>query len=172
MKRILMTTAAIAMGLPLQALADEIAVHDVSVEAGIEAVEDREALEKWPELVTDLEAAVTAAFVDMSAEDGYDLKVVLDGIGLDGAAAMGDAEMFSALEGSISVLTQEGEILGNVPVSVEASVLEVTSADGGLVVAPSTEQVYEAMVAGFATVARDEVASALLRSPSEDDDGA
>ena len=148
-------------------------IDDIDVEADLSSARNALALDRWPNLVTDLNAALAQTFSDVSSDDGYDLRVTVVSISLDGAVAMGDDEMFNTLKGKIGIY-DDTRIVATVPLRVVATVDEDVAAEPGtILVGPSTDDVYTAMIAAFATATEDRVNGAELREiPETQDDGA
>lgn len=141
-------TGALAQDRPL------IAEADVTVE--LEDV-NANALSYWPNIELDLEAKLNEKLAPYFSGDGYDIKISLSEISVDGSALLGNEGEFNTLKGWIYIREQGNpEPVHSLGLSVEAKTGE-TDPNAILVIAPSQNAFYDALLDRFAERAIEEV---------------
>lgn len=126
-------------------------ISEIEVGTTYAAATDTNALEKFPEIATDLQAAI-AERVPTSTDAG-DPRIDVDvrKISLNGDMMLNDAGEFNEIEGVVSI-TDPSTSSGNrsFPVSIAALAADTPVPEGTYVIEPSTEDFYNVMIAAFA----------------------
>ncbi|MFT6674096.1 MAG: hypothetical protein ACJAVM_000267 [Sulfitobacter sp.] len=134
-------------------------VSQINVETTYEAAQDTNAQALYPELQTDIQKAV--AEMVPTSDDAADPTIRIDirKIALDGDTMLPDSAEFNQIEGVVSI--QGGSDVGDVtfPVNIIASTADKTAPEGYVLVPPSTEDFYNAMIFGFADTVKMELAN-------------
>ncbi|UWR17912.1 hypothetical protein [Sulfitobacter pontiacus] len=152
---------ALATGVSLAALSsaafadDNVAFSAIDVSSSIDAAQDANAMEYYPQITEDLKAAVAARV--LGSDDASDPTINIDirKISLDGDTMLSDSQEFNEIEGVVDI-TSPNESIGarSFPVNVAAYSVDQVVPEGYVAVAPTEGVFYEVMINGFA----DEVA--------------
>ncbi|MCA0919750.1 hypothetical protein [Pseudooceanicola nanhaiensis] len=140
---------ATAVAAPVYAL-DNPQVSAVDVAAGAE-LDGNSSLSKFPTLNDDLSKTITAALNDqpVGVEPGYKVQVELTELDISPNPTESFVKGFNKLSGTVTVMDPEGNgAIGAFPIEVNAQ--SILPAPGTLTVAPSDEELYTAMLVGFA----------------------
>lgn len=153
----LAVTCAIAAFAAGAALADVNELSEIDVETELEDVANANALDFWPDVARDLEAALASA--TLQSDDAPRLVVRISEISLDGATVLDTDGGFNTLEGWVYVYpdrdadAEPTAALVNEQIRLEASAVAVdASTPGRIVVLPGDTEFYRALVATFAEV--------------------
>ncbi|AXQ94910.1 hypothetical protein LV780_14510 [Cereibacter azotoformans] len=148
-----------ALTLPALASADEPTIKSIDVETSLSDLSNAEAAAHWSSLDTDLETAIAALLVGRLADEGMDIKIDMNEVALANfvEAAVG-AE--STMAGTVNVI----DLSNNT--NFKTFDLTVTMAQAApllppdtdiAVIAPTSGEVYSAMVATFAAAVVDRI---------------
>ncbi|MDU9003364.1 hypothetical protein [Sedimentitalea todarodis] len=158
--KFLMLGAASVMSLctALSATAEDAKVKEVTVDVAIDASDDSNVLELYPQLQNDLETAVIERVATADDPEGYIVDVTLQDVSLDGDSLLPDSMEFNQMEGVVAVTSPQT----NATPVTRAINLVAMSADGSapegyVVIEPSKADFYFALINAFA----DEVADNL-----------
>jgi hypothetical protein len=158
-KSILLATSVSIAALSTAAYAnEEIAFSEIKVEAVLDAAENTNALEVFPEIVTDLEQAI-ASRVKTGSDAGLPtIKIDVRQISLNGNPMLTSIEGFNEISGVVAISDDNNSIgAQSFAVNVAAYPAEQVIPEGYVVVAPSEEDFYNAMILGFADVVVQQV---------------
>ncbi|MBV0911972.1 hypothetical protein [Anianabacter salinae] len=168
----MLKTSILALGLSLAALPvaaqPMLAVNDIEVTADFSAVDDTNVLQRWPNLEADLQQVVAQTLIDRAADDGYDIRITLNEVSLDGAVTLGDDGAFNTMSGDAAIYDGNEEILGNAVIALRAELGSLTVPPGTLIALPSDTAFYNAMLLGFAEQVDAEIDQVSLRTPTAD----
>jgi hypothetical protein len=125
-------------------------VSDIMVTASYNAAEDSNAAEMFPEITADVKQAV-AERVPLS-DDGADPIINIDirKIALNGDTVLPDSTEFNEMEGVVSINTEVGGGGQSFAVNVTAVSGDASAPEGYIMLLPSTDDFYGAMIDGFA----------------------
>lgn len=138
--------------------AEPVAFSEVNVEASIDAAQDANALMMYPEIVTDLQAAVRTRIVGSADAGDPTIRIDIRKISLDGDTMLPDNKEFNEIEGVVAITDDNGEIgAQSFAVKVAAYPAEQIVPEGYIAVAPSEADFYAAMINGFADVVAQQV---------------
>ena len=160
------TLAAICTTLALSATpvwAEQPTFSGIEVNVDLSDYANSNALEYWPDLERDLTAAIVAhSKVDDEAE-APKIEVTVNSVAVDGDTYLPDSGEFNQLSGTIEVMRGGGEnpagtsaeasandLLRNYFVKVTAVSGDAVVPDGWVVIPPSQDDFYNAMVEAFA----------------------
>jgi len=134
--------------------AEQITVSSVQVDAELSDVTNKKALDYYPDLKTDLEAAITEELFPLAGEDGYTVKARISEISLDGQPLIDD-KGFNTLNGWVYVYPPEADQMASADNSAEPEPqqefnIELTATATGEGIMPGGDDYYRAMVAAFA----------------------
>jgi hypothetical protein len=153
--------AAVLVFAPVFVSAQEEAVPigDISVAVELDAV-DANALDRWPEIGPDLEAAIRQAAAPYLADNGRNVSVVLNEVSLGGAPVLGESGEFNRLGGWVYVRDD----LAQPPILSREIAFQADSfIPGGtteFVIVPGRPDFYNALVSVFAMRVIEEVEGA------------
>ncbi|MBQ0806162.1 MAG: hypothetical protein KBT65_15070 [Sulfitobacter sp.] len=153
-KSIVLATSVSLAAMSAAAFAnEEIIFSEVTVEAGLEAAEDTNALEVFPEIATDLQQAISTRVKFGSDASLPTIKVDLRSVSLNGNPMLTPIEGFNEIAGVV-VISDDNNSIGSqsFPVNVAAYPAEQVIPEGFIGVQPSEEDFYNAMILGFADV--------------------
>ncbi|APE43584.1 hypothetical protein BOO69_09295 [Sulfitobacter alexandrii] len=138
-----LTSSVTAAELPL--------ISEIDVGTTYAAATDTNAAEKFPEITTDLQAAI-AERVPTSTDAGDPrIKVDIRKISLNGNMMLNEAGEFNELEGVVSIMDPTTSSSNrSFPVSIAALAADTPVPEGTYVIQPSTEDFYDVMIAAFA----------------------
>ncbi|XDA99703.1 hypothetical protein AB1M95_07305 [Sulfitobacter sp. LCG007] len=146
-KRLLLATAASVIGFAGIAVADTPAVSKIEVDTTFLSAEGSNVMSYYPDLASDVEQRIRARVAPSDDPTAPTLRVALREISLDGSTLLPDSKEFNKLEGVMSYSGGDEEV--TMPISVSAEGAPGTSADGMIVIEPSTSDYYNAMVDVF-----------------------
>lgn len=162
MAGLLITTASAAY-------AEQVTVSGVEVAAELADVNNKQALEYYPEVQVDLQAALSEQLAPLAGDDGYTVKVNVVEISLDGQP-LSDDKGFNTLAGWVYVFPpvdaqsdKDDEPADGAAVEEFNIQLNATTMGDGLL--PGTEDYYRAMILTFAQSAGEKVAALDLVKP-------
>ncbi len=158
-KSIALATTVSLAALTTAAHADEpVAFSVINVEASMSAAENSNAMDVFPDIVTDLQTAI-ASRVETS-DDGSDptIRVDVRKIALNGDPMLTGDNQFNQMEGVVSIAGDNNEIgAQSFEVNVSASAPDQTVPEGYIAIAPSEGDFYAAMIDGFAGLIAEQV---------------
>ncbi len=135
---------------------DQIPIGNIAVTVEFEDV-DANALQYWPNIATDLQAAIEARAMPYRASDGVDISVQLKEISLSGSRILSGTGEFNHLEGW-AYFRRAGE---DVPFDQESIVLDASTVQAGVspegIVVPGVPVFYSALIDGFAIATVDKL---------------
>jgi hypothetical protein len=153
---ILVNTLVIAMGSA--AFAAPIGVASVAVKAELASIENQTALEKWPNIAEDLRAAIGKEVFPATDPAGIEVNVRVISLSLDGSYQLGDDGRFNTMEGVVMVRRpNEPESAEGMPIRLTASAGTVVADAGTIVIPPTSDDFYSAMINAFATQVGEKV---------------
>lgn len=134
-------------------------ISDVTVTVEFEAV-DANALDRWPEIGTDLSAAILAAAAPQINDTGLSVAVVLTEVSLGGMPTLADGGEFNRLAGWVYVRDNPAEPpLESTQITLDATAAMPTL-PGTLYVIPGRPEFYNALLNVFAYRVLEEVDTA------------
>lgn len=141
-------------------LAAEPMISDIDVSADFSAVDDANALEFWPDLEADLEAALAEELSGRMADDGGRLQVIVNDVSVDGSAILTGDGTFNSISGGVFLYPEEAAGDGaETPFTTSVTVVGVPDmpdsvSDEGpdFLILPSDATVYDVMLEKFAEV--------------------
>lgn len=146
--------AAVFVASTSAAYAEQVAVAAVEVAAELSDVNNKKALEYYPDIGVDLQAAITEELSPLTGEDGYTVKVRVDTISLDGQP-LRDDKGFNRLEGWVYVYppaakeqAASADATDSTPQEEFNIQLDATAMGYGI--QPGSDDFYRAMVLAFA----------------------
>lgn len=149
--RALLLAGGLAMTTIPAYAADDATVNDIDVSVEVEGVEGSNALSYYPGLEADLQKAVASRVPVSDDPNGYDVKVTIQKISLDGDTILPDSAEFNEMEG---VVFYSSPLTNEAPQSFTIQIAAVSGdkvlPPGYIAVSPSTEDFYVAMVEAFA----------------------
>ncbi len=144
------TAAAAAVSLAALVATGAVAgVHDIDVQAKIEAPQGSNALDLYPTIAEDLERALIER-IDALSNNPSDptLTVKIKRVSLDGDSVLPDSAEFNELEGFLSFQGGSREVVETIRLSAYTD--ETGAPAGAVVIPPSTDDFYDAMLTAFA----------------------
>lgn len=150
-------TVGLCLALPFPLAAEEATFKDVTVDIAIDAATGANALTYYPEIEADLERHIIAQLPVSDDPNGYSVNVTLHSMSLDGDTILPDSREFNRLEG-VALVTSPltNATPHSIPIRISAETEKTALPEGFVVIAPSTDDFYDAMLAGFAhSVGRD-----------------
>ncbi|MGB5559337.1 MAG: hypothetical protein WBN04_15165 [Paracoccaceae bacterium] len=147
MAGLLITTASTAY-------AAQVTVSKVEVDAEMSDVNNKAALEYYPNIKQDLETAISEELFPLTGEDGYTVKVRITEISLDGQPLKAD-KGFNTLDGWVFVYPPAADQSDQDDGAAEATPqqefnIQLNATAMGEGIMPGTEDYYRAMIATFA----------------------
>lgn len=152
-----MKTFALASTVSIFALAGAATAADapkismIDVEASYSAAQGSNAAETFPQIASDIKLAI-ADRVETS-DDASDpmIRVDIRKVALDGDTIIPDSAEFNELEGVVSISSENGTLGDQTfPINIVAMTDPSVAPEGYFVIAPSTDDFYNAMVFAFA----------------------
>lgn len=147
--------------LSTAATAEEMTkVSQINVTASYEAAEDTNAQALYPEITKDIQLAI-AELVPVS-DNGADPVVMVDirKVALNGDTILPESAEFNQLEGVVSIEVSSGPGGQSFPVNVTAVMADAGAVpEGYVVIAPSLDDFYRAMVEGFAVTVAEQIST-------------
>lgn len=149
--------------------AQDVSLYDVEVRAELNDFADSNALTYWPDLEADLQKAIIER-VNLSGDDADPrVEVEISKVSVDGDTYLPDSGEFNQLEGVVKVyegespVTVQGQVNAEVdnpistyPLRLSAQAGDTAAPEGFVVIPPSQDDFYTAMVQAFAeTVVED-----------------
>ncbi len=136
------------------AYAEQVTISAVEVDAELSDVNNKKALEYYPNVREDLQAAISEELFPLTGEDGYTIKVRVAEISLDGVP-LNEDKGFNRLGGWVYVYPPEASEQtasegGTEPAPQEEFNIELEASALGDGLVPGTEEFYRAMIAAFA----------------------
>lgn len=154
----LATTLSVAALSSAAYAADPIAFSNVNVEASMSAAENGNALTVFPEIVTDLNTAVSERITASDDDSDPTIRIDVRKVSLNGNPMLTGSNEFNEIEGVVDI-TDDSNTIGSqsFAVNVAAYAADITVPEGYVTVAPSEEDFYDAMISGFADVVAAQV---------------
>ncbi len=154
----LATTLSVAALSSAAYAADPIAFSNVNVEASMSAAENGNALTVFPEIVTDLNTAVSERITASDDDSDPTIRIDVRKVSLNGNPMLTGSNEFNEIEGVVDI-TDDNNTIGSqsFAVNVAAYAADITVPEGYVTVAPSEEDFYDAMISGFADVVAAQV---------------
>ena len=149
--------------------AEQVTVSAVEVAAELADVNNKKALEYYPNVQVDLQAALTDQLAPLVGDDGHTVTVRIDEISLDGQPLRED-QGFNTLTGFVYVLppTEAQSDSDQEPAdtaAVETFNIQLTATSLGAGLQPGSDDYYRAMVLAFAQSAAEKVAAVDVVNP-------
>ncbi|OAN71393.1 hypothetical protein A8B82_03580 [Sulfitobacter sp. EhC04] len=154
----------LAAGVSLFALSSYAGAADLPPISAIDvgttyaAATDTNAAEKFPEIATDLQAAIAERVPTSSDAADSRIKVDVRKVSLNGNMMLNDAGEFNELEGVVSI-EADGTSTGSrsFPVSIAALAADTPVPEGTVLIQPSTDDFYNVMIGAFADRVAEEL---------------
>jgi hypothetical protein len=151
MKQLIALTTALTLTMAPMAIAENVTVSSVAVEARLSAGDDSNALKLWPDVTSDLQKMVKDAVQPMWADDGLKVNVRLTEMSLEGETMLPDDGEFNWLSGWVFIYRDNAPVK-SFPVIMRADSADAVSVPGSvIVVSPTDNDYYHALLTGFAT---------------------
>ncbi len=164
----LLWTTAICTGLVLGAgplAAMEKILSGIEVKADLSAYEDANVLNFWPTLEGDMNKAIASK---VTVDDGAvapRISVEINKVAIDGDTVLPDSGEFNQIEGTVTThagLNEKSsssseaadgpdEVIGSYPLHMTAVSGDQEAPEGWIVVAPSQDDFYSALIDAYAT---------------------
>lgn len=158
-----------AFAVPAMA-AQDVSLFDVEVRADLTDFVDSNAMKYWPELEADIQRAIVER-VNLSGKDEDPrIEVMVSKVSVDGDTVLPDTGEFNQLEGVVTIyegesaVTVQGKqgaedeaLIASYPLRLVAQTAETTAPEGWVMVAPSQDDFYTAMVEAFAMKVVDDI---------------
>jgi hypothetical protein len=139
----------LAIATPVMALEGPFPIKDVDADTTLQAMDNTNALEFYPNIATDIENAIRAR-VDMADDEDYrplNIDVLVTGLRLNDSPMLTADGEFNVLEGMVEVIdSRNPEVRFAQPVLLEAFAAEVPYP----AFSPDDKDFYTAMVYAFA----------------------
>ncbi|QBF31672.1 hypothetical protein CFI11_10645 [Thalassococcus sp. S3] len=140
------------------AIADEVMVNEIDVDAALTAPEDANALLYYPDITEDIEREIVKLVPIGESDESVSIQVNLDKISLDGDTMLPDSQEFNTIEGVIAFYRDgRSSPVKSLPMKVTAVTGAAPVGEGFVTIEPSTEDFYGAMVVGFAEAVADQL---------------
>ncbi len=151
MKNLTLATAVSVLALATASTGAELqAVSEINVSASYDAAEDTNAQALFPDITEDIKMAITELVpLSDNAADPI-IRVDIRKVALNGDTILPDSAEFNQLEGIVAIDTNTGAGGRTFPVKIHAVMGDMAVAEGYVAIAPSLDDFYNAMVAGFA----------------------
>lgn len=145
---------AIGVGAGGVAAADPIAVNDVDVQVDLDAAAYN-ALDYWPQIESDLEAAIAAKAASLPGEVPYDVAVNIESISLNGSGLLTGEGEFNHMGGWVRAYPVGSPAAARAwPIALVASTEAPTFTGPDVILIPPAEsEFYVALVDAFASAA-------------------
>lgn len=167
LKRTALVASVSLTALSGAAFAEQPAVSRIDVDSTLDAAQGSNAMMLYPEITTDLQTAI-AEKVETSDDAGDPtIRVEITRVSLDGATMLPDSREFNELEGTVVYSDDNGEIsAATFPVQVAAYTDDRAAPEGYVLMAPSDEDFYIAMLTTFADTVAELLPEEARRSAS------
>ena len=129
---------------------DANTIKDVEVKAELGDIKDANAMNFWPTMAEDLEAAILAKAEDRLADDGYEVVVSLKEVSLSGSTLLTGEGEFNRLEGWVYFIPEGTEVAEDQSDIIIEAVTAPVPDDAIAVIVPGKPAYYAAMLDGFA----------------------
>ncbi|WP_339759422.1 hypothetical protein [uncultured Sulfitobacter sp.] len=151
-KRIALATSVSIAALSTAAFAsEEIVFSEIDVTAVMGAAENANALDVFPEIVTDLEQAIASRVQTGSDASLPTIKIDIRQISLNGNPMLTSLEGFNEISGVVAIADDNNSIgAQSFAVNIAAYPGDQIVPEGFVAVQPSEDDFYNAMIAGFA----------------------
>jgi len=151
-KRIALATSVSLAALSTVASAnEEIIFSEINVSAAMGAAENTNALDVFPEIVTDLEQAIASRVQTGSDASLPTIKIDIREISLNGNPMLTSLEGFNEISGVVAIADDNNSIgAQSFAVNVAAYPADQIAPEGFITVPPSEGDFYSAMIEGFA----------------------
>jgi uncharacterized lipoprotein YmbA len=125
-------------------------ISEITVNTDLSAIGNRQAVDYWTNLSTDLKTALATEFVNDISPDGATLAVDVDELSLANSYTANFGEN-STLSGTVTVTDMRGASLGTYNVSATSSqAMANMGAQPGQKVSPNSTEFYQSLVRAFA----------------------
>ncbi len=162
MKKLALATSVSVLALAGAVSAqDAVKVSKIDVAASYSAAQDSNAADVFPEIATDIQAAIAERVPTSSDAADPMVRVDIRKVALDGDTMMvPDSAEFNELEGVVDISSENGT-LGDLsfPINIAAYTAERAVPEGYVAVAPSDTDFYNAMISGFADTVAERLAN-------------
>jgi hypothetical protein len=152
-------SVAFAAGVSLAALSsaafaqDELVFSDVNVEASMEAAQNGNAMQVFPEITTDLMTAISSRVPGSDDAADPTIRIDIRKISLNGNPMLTGSNEFNEIEGVVAISGKGGNTPGySFPVNISAYAADIAVPEGYVAVAPSQDDFYVSMINAFADV--------------------
>lgn len=138
--------------------AEPLSFSNINVEASMSAAENGNAMEVFPEIITDLQAAVAKRI--LASDDASDPTIRIDirQISLNGDPMLTGTNEFNEIQGVVSISDPNNDIgAQSFSVNISAYAADQIVPEGYIAIPPSEEDFYDAMINGFADVVATEI---------------
>lgn len=122
-------------------------ISEITVNTDLKAIGNRQAVNYWTNLSTDLKTALANEFVSDIAPDGARIVVDVDELSLAQSYAAGFSQN-STLKGTVQVTDMRGAAIGAGMYNVTATMAQAEAASNNA--APTSTEFYHALVGAFA----------------------
>ncbi|SEK87178.1 hypothetical protein SAMN05443999_102441 [Roseovarius azorensis] len=158
----LLTGIALAVGGPLAAM--EKTLSGVAVNADLSAYEDNNVLEYWPTLADDITKAIASQVTVDDTAKAPQISVEINKVAINGNTVLPESGEFNQLEGTVTTYTGPNEdtaanseastpddVIGSYVLRMSAVTGETDAPEGWIIVPPSQDDFYNALVNAYAT---------------------
>lgn len=154
--------------LATQVWAAEPTIKEVTVNTDYSSLKESNAQSYYPELSQDLLEAILERISLTDEVEGYVIDVNIQSVSLDGDTMLPDSAEFNQMEGVMSLQSpMTNANTESYPIKIKAHSAEAAVPEGYVGVAPSTDDFYNAMIAGFADVVAEELPERMRESGSK-----
>lgn len=135
---------------------DKTMIHEADVVVELEDM-NANALDYWPTIERDLEAKLAEKIEPYYSGDGYDIRVRLSEVSVNGSALLDGEGEFNTLKGWVYIREQGNpDPVGSVGMSLEA-VTDEANSDAAIIIPPASGKFYDALLNRFAERTVEEV---------------
>ncbi|MGB3243396.1 MAG: hypothetical protein WBB25_02605 [Sulfitobacter sp.] len=130
---------------------EEVRVSKIDVEASMSAAQDGNAMDYYPEIVSDIRTAISERVPTSDDAADPEIRVDIRKVSLDGASVLPESREFNELEGVVNITSQSGDTGAlSFPIMLAAYSPDHTLPEGYIAVPPSETDFYVALVNAFA----------------------
>lgn len=170
--KLLSTTAIIlttAFAAPAMASKD-VSLYDVEVKADFTDFANSNALTYWPDLEADLQRAIAERVTLSGQDEDPRVEVLISKVSVDGDTVLPDSGEFNQLEGIVFIYDGEEAVssqgkaaegedapIASYPLRLSAKAPDNEAPEGWVMIPPSKDDFYTAMVEAFAAEVVDDI---------------
>lgn len=160
-----MGTVLLATPMSAQELQD---VSEINVTASYEAAEDTNAQALFPEITSDLQLAIAKLVPQSDNAADPVIRVDLRKVALNGDTILPESAEFNQLEGIVAIDKSNGAGGQTFPVKIYAKMSDEPAPEGYVVLSPSLDDFYVAMIDAFAQSVAEGLGQVPEENPSKD----